>query len=123
MKNLIIALCLAMVFIACEKEERIDSGIIVNYNDSLFLACKNNDIDLLFKCRDIGVNLNQTNQFKQTPLIVATINNSYRSVSFLLSYPLDTKAIDVYNKSAIQYAKELGYFNIEDLILEYEKLD
>jgi len=90
-------------------------------NQVLLNASEKGDILMVTKMLDYGADINTTDVWYDTPLIIACTNNHSEIVAELLSRGADINETNVINMSAIDYAisREQIKIKIIELLLKY----
>ena len=81
-----------------------------------YLARYKNNATIAFLVKNKYCDINSLNYENQTALIVAAQLNDDQMVELLLSLGIDKGIKDTYGKTAYDYAKELGYTKISDML-------
>jgi ankyrin repeat protein len=93
-------------------------SITINNRNNLFEACINGDISIIQNRINRNINLDFCNNYGESPLILAIINNQNDIVKKLCEYgKIDIDCIDYQGYTALYYAVENNnYENVESLL-------
>jgi ankyrin repeat protein len=93
-------------------------SITINNRNKVFEACVNGDINIIQNRINRNINLDFCNNYGETPLILAIMNNQNDIVKKLCEYgKIDINCIDYEGYTALYYAIENNnYENVESLL-------
>ena len=93
-------------------------SITINNRNNVFEACINGDINIIQNRINRNINLDFCNNYGETPLILATINNQNDIVKKLCDYgKININCIDYEGYTALYYAVENNNYEIVESLL------
>lgn len=90
-------------------------------NNILFYTIKNNDLKYTKKILQKGINVNHTNYYLQTPLLVAVEIGNEDIIQLLLDYRAKIDVYDLYGNSPIDYTKYNNLYGSYLIIRHYQE--
>ncbi len=107
-------------------KQLIDSGTDINKQDgagftALHFACQENNIELVELLIERGAELEIRDVYGNTPLIraVSSFRGNGEVIDYLLSKGADMNVKNDYGHSAIEWAKNVGNYNIVQFFEKY----
>lgn len=85
-------------------------------NEKLLTAVEESNLEDIQSLAEKGADLNATDEFSRTPLMIASYNGDIDIVAFLLEKGVDLTATAKYGQTALQFATEQGKSDIVNML-------
>lgn len=122
-RNLLILILIGILLLSCITTEAVKTTEAAKYEKVIAEYIDENPLPILSAIQNLDIqqvlsetNLNQTNAFGDTPLMVAAASGSPGICAYLLSRGADPNATNQFGESALHFACQNGFFDLASFL-------